>query len=318
MKAFFKLIRFPSLIIISLTMYMLRYFVLKPLLRVGNFELQLGDFTFACLVLSVVFMSAAVYSINNYFDVKLDRINNKKNVVGTIISRRQTMFIHTLLNIMSLVLAFYVSYSINHWQFVFIFVLISGVLWFHSTTYKYSFLIGSFIIAGVVSLIPIMIAVYEIPVLNSVYHDILVSQGLDFMRLFRWMLVFSGFSFIGMLIGLFLRDMKSIQGDKEIKRRSLPIVVGLKYTKLIIICLSTILTGASIFLWYNYLNAPIDRITPFYLLFFLVIPLSVLSISIFRSKEGDKLYLASMCFRIVMLAGISYSLVINYIMTTYS
>lgn len=318
MKAFFKLIRFPSLIIIALTMYMLRCFVLKPLLKIDGFQLQLSDLTFACLVLSVVSMAAAAYSINNYFDVKQDRINNKRNVVGEIISRRQTMLIHTVLNIISLTLAFYVAYSIHHLQFAFIFVLASGILWFHSTTYKYSFLIGSFIVASVVSLIPIIIVVFEIPALNEAYRDILLSRGTDFMRLFRWMSVFSVFSFIGMLIGSFLRDLKSITGDREIKRRSLPIIVGVKYCKLIIMFLSTVLALLSIFLWYNYLNAPFDRITPLYLFLFILIPLSIMSYSVFVYKENASLRIASFCFRLVMLAGISYSVVINYIMTTYS
>ncbi|MCK4746451.1 MAG: UbiA family prenyltransferase, partial [Bacteroidales bacterium] len=95
-----RLIRFPNLLIIATTQYAMRYLVMVPLLPSDSFTLQFGELQFALLVLSTIFIAAAGYIINDYFDTKADLINKPARVVvGVKIGRRVAMILHAMLNI---------------------------------------------------------------------------------------------------------------------------------------------------------------------------------------------------------------------------
>lgn len=316
MKEYLKLVRFPNLIVIALTMYVMRYFIIRPILGINKLSLQLSGVDFFLLVLSVMCMTGAGYVINDYFDTKADRLNKRKVVVGRTVRRRIALGLHTVLNIASILLGGYVSWRIGHWQLGFIFIMASGLLWFYSTSYKYNFLLGSLIISLLTAAIPFMVAVYEIPMLNRAYSEILITSQTNFNYLFYWLGAFSFFAFIGMLIGQFLRDMGAMKGDEEINRRSLPLVAGVSAAKWVINGLALFLIVALGLIWYRYLNAPIDLITPWYFGVLIIIPLIWMMTGVYRFKASKKIDRCISLLRWVMLAGISYSFVVYYIITT--
>lgn len=313
MHNYLKLVRFPNLIIIALVQYVIRYFIVRPILSINNIEFQLANVDFALLVLATVCMAAAGYIINDYFDTKADRFNKRDVIVGRKVTRRVAMFMHQVLNAISVLLGAYVSYKIGHWQFVFIFFMAGGLLWFYSTSYKYYFLLGSFLISLVVAAVPLLVVIYEIPPLNQKYAEMLIASKTNFNYLFYWVGAFSFFSFFGMLIGRFIRDLLSMKGDREIQRRSLPLVIGLKWAKVVIIVLILFLSVSVIGVWYQFLNAPIDRITPWYFGFLIILPLLVLGYKVYRFSEGESFRFGIFLLRFAILTGISYAFVVNYI-----
>ena len=93
--AFLKLIRIENLVMIALTQIVLRYLILQKILNLNNIQLELGNSLFYCLVLSTVFIAAAGYIINDYFDVKTDLINHPDTVVvDKAIKRRWAIILH--------------------------------------------------------------------------------------------------------------------------------------------------------------------------------------------------------------------------------
>lgn len=313
MNSFLKLIRLPNLIIIALTQYVMRYFIIQPILGINKIKLQLADIDFALLVLATICMAAAGYIINDYFDTKADRLNKKEVIVGRKITRRVALFLQQAIAAISILLAGYVSYKIGHWQFVFIFFMGGGLLWFYSTSYKYYFLLGSFLIALVVATIPFIVVIYEIPPLNKVYADVLIKSKTNFNYLLYWVGAFSFFSFFAVLIAQFVRDLISIKGDREINRKSLPIVIGLKWSKVVIILLILFLSGSVFGVWYQFLNAPLDKITPWYFSVLIILPLMLLAYQVYKFSEGDKIRFGLYLLRFAILTGISYAFVVNYI-----
>jgi len=313
---YLKLIRFPNLVIIALIQYVMRYCVIQPILGINKMELQLSKLDFFFLVFSTLCMVAAGYVINDYFDTKGDRLNRRQVIVGNTISRRAALSLHSILNVVSIVLGGYVSYRIGHWQFVLIFFMASGLLWFYSTTYKYYFVLGSFIVSLLTALIPFMVVVYEIPVLNKEYARILIASHTNFNYLFYWVGAFSFFCFMGMFIGQFIRDLGAICGDKEINRRSLPLVIGLQPAKWVIVSLTSLLCVAMVVLWYMFLNDSIDPITPWYFGVVIILPLIWLCVKVLRFNPSQSIKSCVRLLRWVLLAGISYSFVVYNIMTT--
>ena len=92
MLHFIKLIRYPNLLIIVLTQYLFRYAIMIPILNIENIKPAFSDVDFALLVFSTILIAAAGYIINDYFDMRTDRINKPhKMIIGKYFSRRHCL-----------------------------------------------------------------------------------------------------------------------------------------------------------------------------------------------------------------------------------
>ncbi len=310
-----RLIRVPNLIIIALTQYVMRYFIIRPILAINRIHLQLSDIDFSILVLATLFIAAGGYIINDYFDCKADRLNKRQVIVGRQISRRASLALHQIFSFIGLVLGGYVSYKVGHWQFILIFFMAGGLLWFYSTSYKNHFILGNLVMAFICAAIPFLVVIFEIPPLNKTYAEVLVASKTNFDYLLYWVGAFSFFAFFGVLIHQLIRDLISVKGDKEIGRRSLPFIIGFRWTKAIIVSLILFLSVSVFGVWYQFLNAPVDKITPWYFSILIIFPLLLLSYLVLRLKKDESLKFGMILLRIAILAGISYAFVVNHILS---
>ncbi|MEZ5019384.1 MAG: UbiA family prenyltransferase [Bacteroidales bacterium] len=173
LKDLLNLVRLPNLLVVALTMMLMRYAVIRPLLGAiqvtlagdpvvtAAMDFRLGWFDFLILVVSTCFITAAGYVINDYFDIRADLINRGTIIVGNTITRRMAMMYHNVFNILGVIGGTYVSARIGYiWLGIF-FVLISGLLYFYSATYKRQFLIGNIIVALLVAAVPMIVVVYD-------------------------------------------------------------------------------------------------------------------------------------------------------------
>ena len=74
MSQFLKLIRWPNLVIILLSMVFTLFFVINPLLGLQGFEAGISFAGFVLLVLATLFIAVGGYLINDFFDMDIDRI----------------------------------------------------------------------------------------------------------------------------------------------------------------------------------------------------------------------------------------------------
>ena len=175
MIAFLQLIRYRNLLIIAATQYMMRHLIVVPILAVNGFVPQLDHFHFFLLVFSSMSITAAGYVINDYFDTKTDLLNRPSTViVGKKISRRGAMTLHIILNGIGILSGIYLSWHVGILSLGIAYILAAGVLWFYSTTYKRQFLIGNLIVSVFTALVPFIVVVFEVPLLNKVYREVLI------------------------------------------------------------------------------------------------------------------------------------------------
>ncbi|MGM0531547.1 MAG: geranylgeranylglycerol-phosphate geranylgeranyltransferase [Bacteroidota bacterium] len=314
MYAYLKLIRYPNLIIVVLTQYLMRWGIIEPMLEVNRFNLQLDSFHFFLLVLSTVCITAAGYVINDYFDTHTDLLNRPREVlVGTKIHRRFAMIFHLVLNIVGIGVGLYLSFHIGIPYLGLLFLLVAGVLWFYSTTYKRQFLVGNIIVAVLTALVPLMVVVFEIPLLNEEYKDLLLQQNMNFMYLFHWVLVFAFFAFMMNLMREIVKDIEDYEGDRVYGRKSLPVVLGLRASKNIVNLLILItLTGLN-YVYFSYLQ---DTITLIYFSLFLYLPFIFLIVKNVKSTDRADFKLVGNVLKVIMLFGVLYALVARYIIQT--
>jgi 4-hydroxybenzoate polyprenyltransferase len=312
-----SLIRFPNLLIIAFTQYAMRYLVMGPLLPSNSFELQFADFQFALLVFSTMLIAAAGYIINDYFDTRPDLINKPDRVVvGVTISRKVAMILHAVLNIMGVGIGIYLAFYVGIPSLSMLFILSTGLLWFYSTNYKKQFLVGNLAVAFLTGLVPLMVVLFEIPLLNREYGEVMIRYDADFSYLFAWVSAFSFFAFITTLIREIIKDAEDFEGDMAYGMKTVPIVLGSYGTRMVVVALIAATLFALVFLLFKYLFFsvdPVDYISLVYFSLFMILPLIVLAIQVTRASDKRGYHRASRLIKLVMLSGILYSVVVFYL-----
>ena len=311
MMYFLRLIRFKNLLIIVLTQYLMRWSIIKPLLKINQFELQFSELHFFFLVMATVLITAAGYVINDYFDTKTDLVNRPETVIlGRKLNRRWAILLHIIFNTIGIGLGAYISFYIGLPILTLVFVMITGILWFYSTTYKRQFLIGNVIVSLLTALVPLMVLLFEIPLLREKYGLLMIELKTNFNYVILWVAAFSFYAFLLTLIREIIKDVEDFEGDNAYGRNTLPIVLGVMNTKIIIITFILFTQFSIIYVYFRFLK---DIITLIYFSLFLIIPLLMLLYKIFVAKEKKDYHFASNLAKGIMLAGILYALVANYL-----
>jgi len=289
----------------------MRWSIIKPILNVYDFDLQFSEINFLFLVMSTVFITAAGYVINDYFDTKTDLVNRPQTVlVGKIINRRSAILIHGILSSLGILMGIYVSFYIGFPILSLVFILITGILWFYSTTYKRQFLIGNLIVAFLTGLVPLIVLLFEIPLLNKTYGYVLIQMRANFNQIIVWVLSFAFYAFLLTLIREIIKDIEDYEGDNEYGRQTMPIVLGVLNTKVIVV---SFILFAIFSLLYAYFRFLTDFITLIYFIVFLIIPLILLLYKLIIAETKNEYHSASRLSKLIMLAGILYALVANFI-----
>lgn len=317
--AFFKLIRIENLIIVFLTQYLIRYCVIDSLLYYQaptyyqKIYLQLSHFTFFLLVMSTVFIAAAGYIINDYFDVKTDKINRPNTIViDRVIKRRWAMLWHVIFNALGIILGIYVAYKAGTTKLAIIHVISVGLLWYYSTSFKKQLLVGNLIVSFLAAMTPLMVMLYDLPKVIEIYNALLPDANLDFTLLYKYILAFSLFAFISSLIREIIKDMEDVEGDRETGGETVPIRWGMRASKAIVIGLISNMILLLSFVVYK-LYSPKENLPTFYIIIGIILPSVFLIYRVYRAQNAKDYHRASLLIKLIMLIGVCFSLLIFYL-----
>lgn len=317
MLSFLKLIRVQNLLIIAFTQYVVRWCLIFPILKAQSsyFELQLSELQFFLLVLSTVMIAAAGYIINDYFDVRTDKLNHPERlVIDKGIKRRVAMGAHMVINILAFMVGLYVSYSVGAPKLAFAhFMCISG-LWFYSTTFKKQFLLGNLVIAAFTAIVPFVVAVYESLACYKAYLPIDDKFNLNSLWIYCAGICF--FTFLISLIREIIKDIEKQEGDREHGYNTIPIAIGVKFSKLIILSIIAVLL---LFLTYHQVKQFVtkDYLTIGYFLIALQLPLLYLGFKVIKASAKADFEKAEAITKGIMFAGICYLFVFAYIILDF-
>lgn len=323
MKAFLDLIRWKNLVIIILTMVLMRYAVIEPLLGkisvslfsspgIASFmKLQLPWYDFILLISATVLITAGGYVINDYFDIKTDLINRGEVIVGTKIARRQAMKWHYTLNAAGVAAGFYISWKAGYFWLGTFFLIVSGLLYFYSASYKRQFLVGNLIVSALTAMVPMLVVIYEWPSLYRYYQvNAINPPSLDL--ILYWVGGFSLFAFITTLTREIIKDIEDFEGDAAYGRNTIPVVLGILTSRIVAACLIIVTTGLLYLVWYFFIS---DIITLIYLSVAIAVPLFAALFQLVRGKSRKQFHKASNLMKVVMLTGILYAVLVKVILT---
>ncbi|MFM6935952.1 MAG: geranylgeranylglycerol-phosphate geranylgeranyltransferase [Flavobacteriales bacterium] len=225
MKHFLKLIRAKNLLIILLTMVGVAYY----LLTTNNYQkVDFHCFDYGLLIFSTMIIAAAGNVINDYFDVKADRINKPEKVIlSKFLKPRWAILWHWTFNLIAFLIAIYLSVKYDTFLFVFVHLLSINLLWFYSVQLKKKLIVSNLIIALLTALVPLL-AVGFFKTLNetnlpySPYRSETWSTNLDYSFIY----FLATCAFIQNIAREINKDIHDVQGDIVTHVTSLPIKIG--------------------------------------------------------------------------------------------
>jgi 4-hydroxybenzoate polyprenyltransferase len=263
-----KLTRFGNLIIIGLAQYFTAGFL------VGMHTLD--DIRLFILSASTILVAAAGYVINDYYDVKIDYINKPERVViGKSIPRRYAILFHVVLSGMGILLGLYISWRIAALNVVSVFLL-----WFYSNNLKRLPFVGNYTVALLTGL-----SIWIVDVLYRTGSSLIV--------------IYAVFAFFITLVREIVKDMEDLKGDNTFGCKTLPIVWGMRRTKLVIYFILSLFSATVLVLNYFYKVLPLE-----YYFIFLFIPLLFMVYRLIRADTKRDFTILSAFCKVIMLLGI--------------
>jgi 4-hydroxybenzoate polyprenyltransferase len=247
------------------------------------------------IVLSTILMAAGGYAINDYFDIRIDKINKpNKIIVGKLMPRRNAIILHILLSSLGVLINLYLAYIFKNYKLALINIVVGGLLWFYSTYYKRTFLLGNFIIALLSGFTIITVAIYQFIALSHTEYKL----PLDIVYVIS---VYVIFAFVVSLIREMIKDIEDIEGDKKGNCKTMPIVIGIFPSKIII----GILIFLSIFTIAYIQNIIYNDFFKFwYISLAIQLPFIVLLFLIIKAKHKIDFNFASKFTKLIMLFGV--------------
>lgn len=313
---YIKLVRYKNLIAIIFFQVLMYYGIVLPILdKYQMGQACYGSLEFILLVCSSIFIAAGGYAINEYFDTKIDMINRpEKVIVGKTISRKSAATYFQILIGIGTLCGLILAYLVRDIKAGFIFIIIPGLLWFYSGAYKRQFLIGNIIIGFCAAMSIFLVGYIECSVLSKMFGPIIFETPIV-SEIYSWVGGFSLFAFLLTMIREIVKDVEDIEGDREMECRTMPIVWGIKKTKIFLYVL-TIATVALIgFFAFTKIHFAVDNITKKYFIFGILLPFIAFLYLIFKAKGKNDFHQASSFCKYMMIIGSLYSVFVYFLFT---
>ena len=295
--AFLKMVRLPNLFFMALTQVLFQFCIFTTIYKSS---IPPGDLTrFVLLVLASLFIAAAGYIINDYFDIDIDEVNKpQKMIVDKLISRRWAIAWHFMLSGAGIILTTLALPFAQKWYLIIANILCVALLWLYSTNFKKSLLTGNVVISLLTAWTILVIFFSKVDL-----ADAFGTENINQSKFFRLTFLYAGFAFIISLIREAIKDMEDMRGDSKYNCRTMPIVWGVNATKVYVAVWLVVLMAVLVILqvyvlqfkWWLAVAYSVPAI---------IFPLLIILVKLRKSVSTKDFHQLSTITKLVMLTGI--------------
>ena len=222
----FSIVRGYNILMIVLAQYLASIYIIAPNLPLRK---VVFDVNLLMLVLASALVIAAGYIINSFYDSEKDLINKpRKSMLDRLVSQRTKLSTYFVLNFLSVLLASYVSFR----AVLFFSAYIFGI-WLYSHKLKRLPFIGN-LVSAILAITPF----FAVFVYYKNFETVIFVHAI--------------FLFLLILARELIKDMENIAGDMSQNYTTIPILYGVRFSKICITILILITLIPAILLISNF------------------------------------------------------------------
>ena len=300
--AFFRLIRWPNLFFIALTQLLFYYCIVQRVIVAPVYSSFVFPL-FIYLIIASIFIAAAGYIINDYFDRNIDQVNKPyRLVIDKIIKRRWAILWHILFSFAGVSICFYIDITgPTNWLGISNLICVF-LLFGYSVTLKKKLFFGNILISALTAWVIIVVYLcYCSSFLNHI-TGLKIDPNI-YVRFTRMTLLYAGFAFVISLIREVIKDMEDLEGDRKYGCRTMPVVWGIPATKVfaavwIIVLISTLVIVQFYVLQFGWWGSAL------YCILLIILPLLWIIYQLYHATGSADYHRLSRAIKWVMLSGI--------------
>lgn len=304
-KAFFRLTRWSNLLMITIMMLLVYYCLMSPLIVSGIVSVMPSPPAFLLLLISLIFIVAGGYVINDFFDVEIDKLNKPdKLIVTKEFTEKETKISYIMLTTIGLASGLVSSLMIEKSDFLTLFALLSllvALLYSYSSTYKKKFFVGNLIVSLSVAFAVFLPWLFEMLYLSDNLLILSASKEL-MMGVLPSVLIYTAFAFLMTLIREIIKDAEDYKGDSVTRCRTIPIVLGINKTKTILYIMISILFLVLSYYSFTLFNSKLY--VAFVMMLIIVVCSILLLVKIYKADVKNDFHFLSSLSKVMMLIGI--------------
>ena len=223
--SFLRIIRIKNLILIAVSQYLFRYYILETPNYI--YEYNLG---FSLIMIITLLIAASGYIINDVIDIDSDNINKKGDIIiNKYISSQAAMIWYFILNAIAVICILYFFYLFKNYLLTIIFILSILLLFYYSKKYQYNFITGNLIVASLTSLSFINIFLFDTQINMSTQHIEILHIVIPTKNLL--VTIYCILAFIVTFLREIIKDIEDIEGDKIHNPNNLGYSLSLRTSK---------------------------------------------------------------------------------------
>ena len=276
----FSVVRGYNILIIVIAQYLTSIYILahnKPLREV------IFDINLLMIVLASAATIAGGYIINNFYDSEKDLINRpEKSMLDRLVSQNTKLSLYFTLNFVAVLMVSYVSFR----AVVFFSIYIFGI-WFYSHKLKKLPFIGN-LTSAILTITPF----FAIFIYYKNFETVIFVHAI--------------FLFLIISMRELTKDLENIKGDLALNYKTIPIIYGVKASKIMLTIL-VILTLIPTYFLVSYFQ--IGKMNYFFYLS--VILLLVFLIFLWKSNSKPQFILLHNILKFIIVAGVFSILLID-------
>ena len=266
LKEFLKLVRwFHELL--AILPFVALYLIINYFIEQSGQSCNLSAFNFIILCFSVQLLLAAGCILNDIMDRDIDKINKPHtHIIGRTISLKTAQRLFIVVTILITLFSIYISaFVFKEWAFIAICVYTLSSL--YDIYFKRSPLMGNILMAALASFIPLVILFFAKDCIAMLHNE----------RVEVIIYLYALFPFLIIIPRELSLDISDMEGDKANGCNTLPIIIGAKKSKLVVIAFLILTIILSIFLMYYY---------PYFIITFTIVDI-LLVYYIYRLKKTE-------------------------------
>tara|TARA_B100000963_G_scaffold333957_1_gene326756 strand:+ start:508 stop:1413 length:906 start_codon:yes stop_codon:yes gene_type:complete len=277
----FSVVRVYNILLIILAQYLTSIYILSDK---NIFDVVL-DYKLFLIIFCSSIAIASGYIINNFYDEKKDMINKpEKYKIDDFVKSSTKLYFYFTLNFIVVIISYFLIGSIKAVLFFSIYIFL---LWFYSHKLKRILFLSNLF--------------YAILTITPFFAILLYYKNFDFINdeKISIIIAFALFLFFIILLKDFTKDLKNLKGDFAANYKTIPVVFGEKFSKIII----TMLCFINLFLITNlWINFPKGHMYIYYRLSFVL--LIVFIYRLYSSKKNYEYLSLHNILRFIIALGV--------------